>query len=72
MFKYMKDYFEVMSNKTRNKGKLLRLPRVNLECLKKRFKFNGAKEYNSLPLILRDAVSLNVFKSAFDKYSDIF
>ena len=43
---FCEDYFEVMENNTRNNGKLIRLPRVRLECAEKCFHFTGAKIYN--------------------------
>jgi len=43
-----KNYFEVMRNNTRNNGKLIRLPKTNLESFKRSFKFYGAKVFNSL------------------------
>ena len=61
-----KGYFEIMENNTRNKGKLLRLPYVKLESSKKSFRFNGAKEFNSLPLKLRDTLSVQDFKIYFN------
>ena len=62
----LKGYFEIMENNTRNKGKLLRLPYVKLESSKKSFRFNGAKEFNSLPLKLRDTLSVQDFKIYFN------
>jgi hypothetical protein len=53
----LKNYFEVMSNNTRNANKLIRLPRMRLESSKKSFKFTGAKEYNKLPIKVRNATS---------------
>ena len=67
----LKDYFEVMSNHTRNANKLLRLPHVKLECRKKSFRFIGAKEYNSLPLKLRSAESAKNFIVLFNKNFNI-
>ena len=67
----LKDYFEVMSNNTRNANKLLRLPYVKLECTKKSFKFIGAKEYNSLPLKMRSAESTKIFIALFNKSFNI-
>ena len=62
----MKDYGN-MTNKTRNKGKLSRLPYVKLKYSKKSFKFNGPKELNCLPLELRNAGSSNALKICFDR-----
>ena len=67
----LKDYFEVMSNNTRNANKLLRLPHLKLECAKKSFRFIGAKEYNSLPLKLRSAESAKIFIALFKKIFNI-
>ena len=67
----LKNYFEIMSNNTRNSDKLLRLPYVKLECAKKSFKFAGAKEFNSLLLELRSAESTKEFISLFNKFFNI-
>jgi len=56
-----KNYFEIMENNTRNKGKLIRLPKANLECFKKSFYFYGAKVFNSLSLKSRSARSKSEF-----------
>ena len=60
-------YFDVLYNKTRNSGKLLRLPRVKLESTKKTFRFTGAKFYNELPIDVRSATSTKEFKILFDR-----
>ena len=56
------NYFEVLNNNTRNKNKLLKLPRIKLESSCKRFGFNGAKTYNELPLHVTSAESKEEFK----------
>lgn len=57
----LKNCFEIMDNNTRNKGKLIRLPKVNIESYKKSFKYHGAKVFNSLPLQTRSAESKSEF-----------
>ena len=52
MCENFKDYFTLMNNSTRNRGKLLRLPRVKLESTKESFYFNGANFFNSLAIQL--------------------
>ena len=46
----LKDYFTFLNNNTRNRGKLLRLPRVKLESTKRKFLFycNRSKLHPSL------------------------
>lgn len=61
------NYFEVMSNNTRNSNKLIRLPYVKLESSKKSFRFVGAREYNKLPIEIRDANTTNEFISLYNK-----
>lgn len=58
------DYFELMSHSinTRNIENSLRLPRVKLNYAKNGFYFMGAKLYNELPLNIRKAQSINIFK----------
>jgi hypothetical protein len=63
----LKNYFEVMSNNTRNANRLIRLPRTRLESTKKSFKFTGAKEYNKLPINVRNATSTKEFIILFNK-----
>ena len=65
------NYFEVMSNDTRNSKKLIRLPYFKLESGKKSFKFAGAKEYNSLPIDVRSASSTKEFISLFNRTLNI-
>ena len=60
-------YFDVMSNKTRNKNKLIRLPLIRLESAKNSFRFAGANEYNNLPIEVSSATSRNEFKFQLDK-----
>jgi hypothetical protein len=61
----LRDYFELMSNKTRNKNALIRLPKVRLELCKKGFYFSGAKVFNELPLKVRAATNFTEFLSFF-------
>ena len=44
------NYFEIMNNKTRYRNCLIRLRVEKLECYRKSFYFNGAQEFNGLPL----------------------
>ena len=62
-----KSYFELTNNETRNKNKLIRLPVIKLECARKSFYFNGAKQYNDLPLIIRTAETKENFITLLDK-----
>ena len=43
------DYFEIMNNKTRNNGILIRLPKIRHESSKKSFFYYGAKCFSDLP-----------------------
>lgn len=61
-------YFEIMTNNTRNKNYLLRLPKVKLEGTKKSFKFLGAKTFNKLPLVIRKATTKNDFTNQLNRY----
>ena len=65
------NYFDVMVNNTRNKNKLIRLPRVRLQCSKKSFRFTGAKIYNELPIKIRDASTLNDFNKIYNQLFNI-
>ena len=47
------NYFEIMNNKTRNRNCLIRLRVAKLECYS--FCFNGAREFNKLPLKIRSS-----------------
>jgi hypothetical protein len=62
----LQTYFEIMNNNTRNKGILIRLPKVKLECYKKSFYFNGAKCFNQLPSEVRAAENFNDFNKFFE------
>ena len=55
------NYFEMMKNNTRNKNCRLRLPKIKLEVCRKSFFFNGAKEFNTLPMKIRSAQSTEEF-----------
>ena len=63
-----KTYFELLNNNTRNKNKLLRLPRIKLESSRHSFYFNGAKTYNELPLSIRKETSRSKFPSSLNNY----
>ena len=52
---HFENYFEVMTNNTRNKNILLRLPKIRLESSKKSFFYYGAKCFNELPPEVRAA-----------------
>ena len=59
-----KHYFEINNHikSTRNGNKLMKLPKVKLEFGRKAFKFQGAKVYNELPLIIRESKSSTDFR----------
>ena len=61
------NYFDVMTNNTRNCNKLIRVPFIKLECCKKSFRFAGATEFNKLPIKIRNASTLNEFTLLFNK-----
>ena len=65
------DYFEVMTNNTRNKNNLIRLPKIKLQSTKKSFRFTGAKIFNELPLDIREAETLNVFNQKYNKIFNV-
>ena len=49
-------------------NKLLQVPKPNLEIYRKAISYSGASLWNTLPLNIRTAPSLNVFKSLYLKY----
>ena len=55
------NYFEIMNNKTRNRNCLIRLRVAKLECYRKSFCFNGAREFNELPLKIRSSKTASEF-----------
>lgn len=59
------NYFEVMTNNTRNKNTLLRLPKIRLESSKKSFFYCGAKCFNELPPEIRAAQNIKEFLKYF-------
>ena len=65
-----KDYFEINKHDkcTRNKNKLIKLPKIRLEYGRKSFYYTGSKLYNSLPLDLRNIQSFSEFASQVDKF----
>ena len=66
-----KNYFEIMMNKTRNNNCIIRLEKVKLECCRKSFFFNGAREFNSLPINIRSAGSENQFLKLYKEVSKV-
>ena len=66
------NYFDVMTNNTRNCNKLIRVPFIKLECRKKSFRFAGATEFNKLPIKIRNASTLNEFTLLFNKNFKIY
>ena len=60
------DYFEIMNNKTRNNGILIRLPKIRLESRKKSFFYYGAKCFNDLPAQVRGAQNSKEFLNYFE------
>ena len=65
-----KGYFTINEHSinTRNKNKLLKLPKVKLQFGKKSFKFQGAKVYNELPLSIRKCENLEHFKTLLGQH----
>ena len=65
------DYFTINKHTsfTKNRGCLLKLPKIKLESTKNAFFFMGAKLYNSLPLEVRKLHGLADFKSKVDTLS---
>ncbi|XP_057305630.1 uncharacterized protein LOC130646135 [Hydractinia symbiolongicarpus] len=59
----MKEYFEVNSHSkcTRNQNCLLKISKIKLEVTRGSFRYMGAKIYNSLPLDIRKATTVNDF-----------
>ena len=62
------NYFEIMDNRTRNKNKLIRLPKIKLESSRKSFYFNGAKCFNELPLLIREIDTKSKFRSVLNEF----
>lgn len=62
------NYFEKMTNNTRNKNHLLRLPKIKLESSRKSFFFNGAKTFNELPLKIRASTSIEDFVKLYEEF----
>ena len=60
------NYFDVMTNNTRNCNKLIRVPLLKLECCKKSFCFAGSTEFNKLPFKIRNASTSNEFTLLFN------
>ena len=53
---------------TRNRNKLLKLPRVKLEFAKQSFKYMGAISYNDLPLNIYACENDQNFRKLFNDY----
>ncbi|XP_057296237.1 uncharacterized protein LOC130625190 [Hydractinia symbiolongicarpus] len=62
------NYFEKMTNNTRNKNHLLRLPKIKLESSRKSFFFNGAETFNELPLQIRASTSIEDFVKLYEEF----
>ena len=60
------DYFEIMNNKTRNNGILIRLPKIRHESSKKSFFYYGAKCFSDLPAQVRGAQNSKEFLNYFE------
>ena len=65
---HFENYFEVMTNNTRNKNILLRLPKIRLESSKKSFFYYGAKCLNELRPEVRAAQNIKEFSNYFSNY----
>jgi hypothetical protein len=61
-----KNYFEILTNNTRNKNILLRMPKIKLESSKKSFFYYGAKCFNELPSEIRAAQNMREFLKFFE------
>lgn len=66
-------YFKIRQHtkSTRNQGYFVELPKVKLEIGKQSFKYCGAKLYNDLPLTIRKAESLDLFKREVKAFFEI-
>ena len=53
---------------TRNRNKLLKLPRVKLEFAKRSFKYMGAILYNDLPINIRACENDPNYRKLFNNY----
>ena len=63
------DYFKLSNHSynTRNKGLIIVLPRINLEIARSSFFFTGAKIFNDLPAMIREA-DMESFKKLIIKH----
>ena len=61
------NYFDVMTNNTRNCNKLIRVHLVKLECCKNSFRFAGSTEFHKLPFKIRNVSTLNEFTLLFNR-----
>ena len=68
--KNFENYFVQLQNNrvTRNKGHLLKLPKIRLEYSRSSFSYMGAKHYNVLPLCIKSQESFMAFKSELWKH----
>ena len=68
--KNFKNCFEVIESKinTRNRGTLIRLPKVKLEVTRKSFFFERGYEYNTLPREIRSEKNHKNFKAKIRKF----
>ena len=62
------NYFQPLENNTRNKGILMRLPKVKLENGRKSFRFMGTKIFNELPIEIRHHVEEKTFSNILNKH----
>ena len=62
------NYFQPLENNTRNKGILMRLPKVKLENGRKSFRFMGAKIFNELPIEIRHHVEGKTFSNILNEH----
>ena len=62
------DYFNLMTNNTRNHNNILRLPKVKLESGKNSFRFMVAKLFNDLPLDIRKCIGKNNYAPILKKF----
>ena len=65
------NYFKLMKNNTRNKNCLIHLEKIKLESCRKSFFFNGAKQFNSMPVEIRSAESKNKFLKLYKEFFNV-
>lgn len=66
------NYFQFIKHtkRTRNNGYFLKIPRVKLEFARSGFFSMGVKNFNSLPIEIRQTESFRDFKKLCDTYFD--